>query len=139
MTDEPQSGAPDERRDPAPESPTRRRALMLGAAGAATVLSIRPALAQTAGSVLHCDIPVPDARGAGKYIAADGSLVPAGTKGSFAPPGSLDGESVKRAMAGGTLPGTSYEASQAYMNYVRQLQRGQAGFTCFASIQMLRP
>lgn len=124
---------------PAPDV-SRRRALRLGAAGGVCVLSIRPALAQTAGSVLNCDIPVPDAHGAGRYIAADGSLVPAGTQGAFAPPGRpLKGEEVKRALAGGgTLSGMPYDRSQAYLKYVQRLQRGQGGFTCFASLQMLR-
>ncbi len=94
--------------DDAPEpSPTRRRALMLGATGAASVLSIRPALAQAAGSVMLCEIPVPDAGRRGGFIAKDGAVVPAGTQGAFAPPGRpLKGEDVRRAIAtGGTLPG----------------------------------
>lgn len=116
-----------------------RRVLMLGAVGAASVVSIRPALAQTAGSVLNCEIPVPDATRAGGHIAADGSVVAAGTKGAFAPPvRPLKGEDVRRAMNGGTLPGIEYERSRAYLNYIRRLQRGNAGFTCFASLQMPR-
>lgn len=131
----------DPRHDAPPGGPdARRRALLLGAAGAASVLSIRPALAQTVGSVLACDIPVPDAGRAGGHIAADGSVVPAGTAGAFAPPARpLKGEDVKRALvSGGTLPGVDYERSRAYLKYVSRLQRGTAGFTCFASVQMLR-
>lgn len=125
--------------DTPPSAPTRR-ALMLGAAGAASVVSIRPALAQAAGSVMLCEIPVPDAGRAGGFIAADGRVVPAGTQGAFAPPGRpLKGEDVRRAMAsGGTLPGVDYQRSQAYLKYVSRLQRGTAGFTCFVSVQMLR-
>lgn len=129
---------------PAPQTAgadaTRRRALLLGATGAAAVLSIRPALAQTAVSVMTCEIPVPDAGRAGGYIAKDGSVVPAGTRDAFAPPGRpLKGEDVRRALAsGGTLPGVDYERSRAYLKYVSRLQRGTAGFTCFASLQMLR-
>ena len=49
------------------------------------------------------------------------------------------GEDVRRAMAGGgTLPGTDYYRSRAYLNYIRKLQRGQGGFTCYASLQMPR-
>lgn len=121
--------------------PTRRRALMLGAAvGTASVVSIRPALAQAAGSVMLCEIPVPDAGRRGGYIAADGSVVAAGTQGAYAPPARpLKGEDVRRAMAsGGTLPGVDYARSQAYLKYVSRLQRGTAGFTCFVSVQMLR-
>ena len=116
---------------------TGRRALMLGAIGASAVLTIRPALAQSAASVLNCQIPVPDPGRAGQYIAADGSLVPPGTAGAFAPsPRPFTGQEVKQAFRGRTLPGTSYTQNQAYLNYIRRLQYGQSGFTCFASLQM---
>ncbi|KQM71869.1 hypothetical protein [Sphingomonas sp. Leaf20] len=119
---------------------SRRRVLALGAVGAAAVVSIRPALAQTAGSVLNCDIPVPDPGRAGSFIDAQGKVVPSGTKGAF--PGAtrpFKGEEVKRTLAtGAQLPGTDAERSRAYVNYIRRLQRGQGGFTCFASLQMPR-
>lgn len=118
---------------------TRRRVLMLGAVTAASVVSIRPALAQTAGSVMNCEIPVPDMGRAGSYIADDGSVVPAGTRGAYAPPGRpFKGQEVKAALAGNQLPGTTWESNRAYVNYIRRLQRGQGGFTCFASLQMPR-
>jgi len=118
---------------------TRRRALMLGAAGVSAVVTIRPALAQTSASVMHCQIPVPDTGRAGQYIAPDGSLVPAGTPGAFPASGvPFKAEDVKRALAGGTLPGVDYERSRAYTNYIRRLQSGTSGFTCFASLQMPR-
>ena len=87
---------------PASEAPaggaTSRRALMLGALGASTVVAIRPALAQTTGSVLTCEIPIPDQARAGSYIALDGSTVPARTLFAFAPPSRpYTGEEVKRA------------------------------------------
>ncbi len=120
-------------------SNSRRRALMLGAAGASVVLSIRPALAQTNASVLTCEIPVPDPGRAGMAIAADGSVVPSGTQGSFAAAGKpFKAEDVRVALNGGTLPGTSYDQSRAYVAYIRKLQHGTAGFTCFASLQMPR-
>jgi len=112
---------------------------MLGAVGASAIVSIRPALAQTSASVINCEIPVPDPARAGSYIAADGTLVPAGTPGAYPPPGaSFKAEDVKRALSGGTLPGTDYERSRAYTNYIRRLQSGTSGFTCFASLQMPR-
>lgn len=121
-----------------PKKPSRR-ALMLGAASASAIVSIKPALAQTAGSVLNCEIPVPDPGRAGSYIAADGSVVPAGTKGAFPPAGrAFRGEDVKQALGGASLPGTTYDQSRAYTNYIRRLQRGTSGFTCFASLQMPR-
>ncbi|MET0365952.1 MAG: hypothetical protein ABW169_15010 [Sphingobium sp.] len=126
--------------DGAPASPeaSRRRVLMLGAATATTVLTVRPALAQSAASVLNCEIPVPDAPNAGKAVAADGSLVPAGTAGSFPGGKVFKGEAVKNALRGRSLPGTSYSQSQAYINYIRRLQYGRSGFTCYASLQMPR-
>jgi hypothetical protein len=115
----------------------RRRVLQLGALGASAVMTVRPALATTMASVINCQIPVPDPARAGNMIAADGSLVPPGTVGAFSGPATpLKGADVKRALAGGSLPGQDPAASQAYMNYVRRLQHGQSGFTCYASLQM---
>ena len=120
-------------------APTRRRALMLGAVTATAVVSVRPALAQPAGSVMACELPVPDASRAGSFIAPDGSVVPAGTEGAFPAPGRpFKGQEVKQALHGGHLPGTTWESNRAYVNYIRRLQRGQGGFTCFASLQMPR-
>ncbi len=118
---------------------TRRRALMMGAVTASAIVSIKPALAQTAGSVLNCEIPVPGNHAAGGYIAPDGKIVSADTPGAFPPAGrNFTGEEVKRAMNGRSLPGTSYDQSKAYVNYIRRLQSGQSGFTCYASLQMPR-
>lgn len=117
-------------------NPGRRHALMLGAVGAATVVSVRPALAQAAGSVLNCEIPMPNA---GQGIDVNGKLVPIDTPGSFPTAGqTFTGEQVKAALGGRTLPGTNYDQSQAYIRYIRRLQYGQSGFTCFASLQMPR-
>ncbi|HEY9092800.1 MAG TPA: hypothetical protein VIN76_14120 [Parasphingorhabdus sp.] len=111
----------------------------MGAVTASAVISIKPALAQTAGSVLNCEIPVPGNHAAGGYIGADGKIVPPDTPGAFPPAGRhFTGEEVKRAMNGRSLPGTSYEQSKAYVNYIRRLQSGQSGFTCYASLQMPR-
>jgi hypothetical protein len=117
----------------------RRRLLRLGGLGVAAVVTIRPAIAQAATSVLTCQIPVPDASRAGSYIKADGSVVPTGTAGAF--PGSatpLKGEDVKAALGGRSFPGTDASQSQSWTNYIRRLQRGQSGFTCYASLQMPR-
>lgn len=116
---------------------SRRALLRLGALGGAAIVTIRPAVAQAATSVLTCQIPVPDPGRAGNYIAADGAVVPPGTAGAFAPPGApLKGQDVKAALSGATYPGKDAATSQAYTNYVRRLQHGQSGFTCFASLQM---
>jgi hypothetical protein len=118
---------------------TSRRSLMLGAAAVSAVVTVRPALAQTAGSVLNCEIPVPGPHGAGMNIDAYGKLVTPDTPGSFTATGQkYTGEQVKRALHGSQLPGTTYDQNQAYVNYIRRLQAGQSGFTCYASLQMPR-
>jgi hypothetical protein len=126
--------------DQSSATPGRRHVLMLGAAAASTVVTVRPALAQTAGSIMACEIPIPDPGRMGNYIAADGSVVPPGTPGAFPPPGrNLVGEEVRDALqSGGPIRGYGYEESQAYTNYIRRLQSGMSGFTCYASIQMSR-
>ncbi|MFM6853741.1 MAG: hypothetical protein ACKOUM_06640 [Sphingopyxis sp.] len=109
---------------------------MMGAAGVAAAVTVRPAFAQTAASVMHCQIPVPSPTDGGQYVALDGSLVPPGTTGAF--PGAsrpFTGDEVKNALAGRSLPGTTYEQGNAYLNYIRRLRAGQSGFTCYASIQ----
>ncbi len=119
--------------------PSRRTVLALGAAAASTVVTIRPALAQTAGSVLNCEIPVPGPQAGGNHIAADGSLVAPGTPGA-APPLArpITGEEARVLLRGSTPPGLSPQSSQAYANYIRRLQAGMSGFTCYASLQMPR-
>jgi hypothetical protein len=118
---------------------TRRRALMLGAVTASAIVSVRPALAQSAASVMNCEIPVPGPHGTGMNIDSYGMLVPRDTPGSFPATGQkFTGEQVKAALQGSSLPGTSYDQSQAYVNYIRRLQSGQSGFTCYASLQMSR-
>ncbi len=116
----------------------RRQILMLGAVGASAVMSVRPALAQSAASVLNCSIPVPDASHGGRAVALDGSLVDTGTPGSYPGGRSFSGDQVRQALRGRSLPGTSQDQSRAYLNYIRRLQHGQAGFTCYASLQMPR-
>jgi hypothetical protein len=125
--------------DPA-SFPTRRTLLVLGAAAASTVVTVRPALAQTAGSVLNCEIPVPSPQAAGSFIAQDGSVVPAGTAGAFPPPPRpITGEEAKALLRSGAAPaGVDSQAAQAYANYIRRLQAGMSGFTCYASLQMPR-
>lgn len=131
---------PPETGDTGMTKPGRRQVLALGAAAASTVVTVRPALAQTQVSIMACEIPIPDPGRMGNYIAADGSVVPPGTPGAFPPPGrNLIGEEVRDAvLGGGRIPGYGYEQSQAYTNYIRRLQSGQSGFTCYASIQMSR-
>jgi hypothetical protein len=120
--------------------PSRRVMLALGAAAASSVVTIKPAFAQAAGSVLNCEIPVPAPQAAGSYIAQDGSLVAAGTPGAVPPLARpLTGEEVKVMLRSGITPaGVDPKSAQAYANYIRRLQAGMSGFTCYASLQMPR-
>ena len=121
-------------------APGRRAVLALGAAAASTVITIRPALAQTAGSVLNCEIPIPAPQAAGLFVAPDGRLVPAQTPGAFPPLARpMTGEEARQLLIGGMTPaGMDNQAAQAYANYIRRLQAGMSGFTCYASLQMPR-
>jgi hypothetical protein len=120
--------------------PSRRAVLVIGAAAASTVITVRPALAQTAGSVLNCEIPIPQPAAGGSYISPRGELVPPGTPGAAPPLGRpLRGEEVKNLLRSGTTPaGVDPTSAQAYANYIRRLQAGMSGFTCYASLQMPR-
>jgi hypothetical protein len=115
----------------------RRGVLMLGAVAASSVVTIRPALASTAASVLNCRIPIPDPPNGGKYVSAEGRLVAPGTQGAFAPPPRpVTGDEARRMIGGMSPPGFDPGARQAYVNYIRRLQHGTSGFTCYASLQM---
>jgi hypothetical protein len=120
--------------------PSRRMVLVMGAAAASTVVTIRPALAQTAGSVLNCEIPVPGPHAGGNFIGPQGELVAPGTPGAAPPLGRpLRGEEVRSLLRSGTTPaGVDPQSAQAYANYIRRLQSGMSGFTCYASLQMPR-
>lgn len=115
----------------------RRGVLMLGAVAASSVVTIRPALASTAASVLNCRIPIPDPAHASQYIAQDGKLVAPGTQGAVRPaPRAVTGDEAKKMINGSSPPGFDPNARQAYVNYIRRLQQGTSGFTCYASLQM---
>ena len=120
--------------------PSRRAVLVIGAAAASTVITVRPALAQTVGSVMNCEIPIPQPAAGGSYISPQGELVAPGTPGAAPPLGRpLRGEEVKNLLRSGTTPaGVDPTSAQAYANYIRRLQAGMSGFTCYASLQMPR-
>jgi len=122
-----------------PSFPARRGVLMLGAIAASSVVTIRPALASTAASVLNCRIPIPDPGHSGQYIGHDGKLVDPGTKGAVAPPSRpVTGEEARNMINGISPPGFDPSSRSAYVNYIRRLQQGTSGFTCYASLQMPR-
>lgn len=138
MTDQGDSSASDAVTPPAaaPLSPARRGVLVLGAIAASSVVTIRPALAATTGSVLNCKIPIPDPPRAGQWIDPQGMTVAANTQGAFAPPPrAITGEEAKQMIAGSTPPGLDPGARASYVRYIQRLQRGTSGFTCYASLQ----
>jgi hypothetical protein len=139
--DNPEKGMEEARENASEQAAStgRRAVLMLGAVAASSVVTVRPALASTAASVLNCRIPIPDPGHSGKYIAQDGSLVAPGTQGAYAPPPRpVTGEEARSMMNGQTPPGLNPQARQAYVKYIRNLQHGTSGFTCYASLQMPR-
>jgi hypothetical protein len=139
-SDQQRPGGSDPKQPGAGFVPSRRAVLVIGAAAASTVITVRPALAQTAGSVLNCEIPIPQPAAGGSYISPRGELVPPGTPGAAPPLGrALRGEEVKNLLRSGTTPaGVDPTSAQAYANYIRRLQAGMSGFTCYASLQMPR-
>ena len=66
----------------------------------------------------------------------DGTLVDAGTSGAVRPPAQpMTGTQAQNMLNGQTPPGMNPSSRQAYVNYIRRLQQGTAGFTCYASLQ----
>ncbi len=116
--------------------PSRRRLLMMGAATASTIVSVKPAMAQAQVSILNCDIPVPGPHVGGRFFDTEGNLVPADTPGAIAPPNRIyKGEQIKNALNGSWLDGAPDDtAKRAYLKYIDKLQPGQSGFTCYVSI-----
>lgn len=116
--------------------PSRRRLLMMGAATASTIVSVKPAMAQAQVSILNCQIPVPGPHVAGRYFDTEGNLVTPDTPGAIQPPNrTYTGEQIKNALNGSWLDGAQDETSKrAYLKYIDKLQPGQSGFTCYVSI-----
>lgn len=129
MTDE----TPPSDRSPDPGRAPSRRDLLLagGTVAAASVITIRPALAQATGSILTCEIAIREPLGPDGKPAKPGKSDKPGT----VPPRTFKGEDVRRALQGRVLPGTTSKESDTYMKYIRRLQQGNSGFTCFASLQ----
>ncbi len=116
-------------------NPNRRRMLMMGAVAASSVVTIRPAMAQSTASVTNCTIQIFGNQTGHRSILPDGSLVPHGTPGAFRPPARrYTRDEIFFALHGHDLPGSDYGASRAYVNYIKNLRSGEPGFTCYTSI-----
>lgn len=127
---------------------TRRTLLKLGAAAVPAFVTLKPAYAAQT-SILNCQIPFNTAELSGKWIASDGTVVPAGTgvgssstKQAYALPASrpyYTGQEIKTRTrpSGVTLTDgkpLNGAAFNAHVKYIEKLSYGKPGFTCFASI-----
>jgi hypothetical protein len=120
---------------------TRRNLLRLGALGVPAIVTMSPAFANNTGavSIMKCQIPVPDSANVGKWIKNDGTLVASGTSNSFPGPSRpYTGQEILT-MSRPSITMTngqslSQTAFNAHVEYIKKLQRGTQGFTCFASI-----
>ena len=104
---------------------TRRAVLRLGATAVPAVVTLKPAFAANS-SIMNCEIPMD------KWVDQFGKVQTANAQGAFPPPSRpYLGEEIR------TLSkpsGVSQDAFNAHVEYIKNLQRGQQGFTCFASI-----
>ena len=125
MSDRPQNNTDQAPSTDSPNIVTRRRALVMGAVTASAVVSVKPALAQSAGSALNCSITVPT-----RTETRSRSVIDPVTK-------EVVSEEYSVSLPGGTYSGERIRRGQVpsdHLNYIRGLRRGQSGFTCFASI-----
>ena len=127
--------------DPSTDAPktdgaSRRAVLRLGAVAIPAVVTLKPAFA-AATSVMNCEIPLD------KWVDAYGNVTTAGAPDSFAPPSRpYLGEEIRTMSPPsiGTADGQplTQQAFNAHVEYIKKMQRGTPGFTCFASIAARR-
>lgn len=115
---------------------SRRAVLRLGAIAVPAVVTLKPAFAATT-SVMNCEIPIEN------WVDGYGNIQAAGTPGAYAPPSRpYLGEEVRTMSMPSiqTADGQSLspQAFNAHLEYIKKLQRGAPGFTCFASIAARR-
>lgn len=117
---------------------SRRSLLRIGAIAVPAMVTMKPAFANQV-SVMNCQIPVPNSSNTGKWIRNDGTLVASGSSNSFPGPSrNYTGQEILTMTRpnitmtnGQTL---SQSAFNAHVEYIKKLQRGTQGFTCFASV-----
>jgi hypothetical protein len=117
---------------------TRRGLLRIGAVAVPALVTMKPAFANQV-SVLNCQIPVPNSANSTKWIKNDGTLVASGTSNSFPGPSRnytgqeiLTNQRPSITMKNGQQ--LTQSAFNAHVEYIKKLQRGTQGFTCFASV-----
>jgi hypothetical protein len=83
--------------------------------------------------------PDPEPAGRRQLHAPNGTVVPAAPKAPSAAAAADYRRGGQAAAARRPDPGGRRQsAAQAYANYIRRLQAGMSGFTCYASLQMPR-
>ncbi len=123
----------DQTTDAAPDSGASRRAVLrLGAIAVPAVVTMKPAYAAVT-SVMACQIPMTN------WVDAQGNIKAANASGAFPPPSrAYKGEEIlknQRPNIKMTNNQTlTQQAFNAHIEYIKKLQRGTAGFTCWASI-----
>jgi hypothetical protein len=111
---------------------SRRAVLRLGAVAVPAIVTLKPAYAAVT-SVMNCQIPITN------WVDAQGNVKAAGASGAYPPPSrAYTGEEILRLQRPNikmtnnqTLTQTAFNA---HVEYIKKLQRGTSGFTCWASI-----
>lgn len=104
---------------------SRRAVLRLGALAVPAVVTLKPAYAAVT-SVMTCQIPIT------KWVDAQGNVKAANSSGAFAPPSQpYTGEQILKLQKPSNV---SRNAFNAHVEHIKKMQRGTAGFTCWASI-----
>ncbi len=115
---------------------TRRTLLRLGAIAVPAVVTLKPAFAAT-NSIMNCEIPIDN------WVDAYGDVQAPNTQQAYAPPSRpYLGEEIRTMTPPNiTLSNgepLSSEAFNAHVEYIKKMQQGTPGFTCFASIAARR-
>lgn len=111
---------------------TRRAVLRLGAIAVPAVVTLKPAHAAVT-SVMACQIPMTN------WVDAQGNIKAANASGAFPPPSRpYKGEEILRLQRPNIKMTNNQTLTQnafnAHVEYIKKLQRGTNGFTCWASI-----
>jgi len=111
---------------------SRRTVLRLGAIAVPAVVTLKPAYAAVT-SVMACQIPMTN------WVDSQGNVKAANASGAFPPPSrAYKGEEILRLQRPNIKMTNNQTLTQqafnAHVEYIKKMQRGTAGFTCWASI-----
>lgn len=111
---------------------SRRTVLRLGAIAIPAVVTLKPAYAAVT-SVMTCQIPMTN------WVDSQGKVKAANTSGAFPPPSRpYTGEEILNLQRPNITmtnnQNLTQQAFNAHVEYIKRMQRGTAGFTCWASI-----